>query len=57
MGNFCSKCGKELNDNAKFCDNCGSGLNGTANINNAKSLLSQLSDRYKINGIIWNVCF
>ena len=55
MGNFCSKCGKELNDNAKFCDNCGSGLNGTANINNAKSLLSQLSDRYKINGIIWIV--
>lgn len=55
MGNFCSNCGKELVDNAKFCDNCGSGLNGTANINNAKSLLSQLSDRYKINGIIWIV--
>ena len=55
MGNFCSNCGKELNNNAKFCDNCGSGLNGTANINNAKSLLSQLSDRYKINGIIWIV--
>ena len=26
MGNFCGKCGKELNDNAKFCGNCGNRL-------------------------------
>ena len=55
MGNFCTRCGKELNYNARFCANCGNDLSGTSNINNAKGLLKQLSDRYLTNGIIWIV--
>lgn len=26
---YCTKCGKELSDNAKFCDGCGNAINST----------------------------
>lgn len=26
MGKYCSKCGKQINDEASFCDGCGNGL-------------------------------
>ena len=50
---FCNKCGKEIQGNVNFCNSCGNPLNGVGN--NAEKLLHQLSERYKINGIIWIV--
>lgn len=29
---FCSKCGNQLDDNAKFCDKCGTPTNGAAKV-------------------------
>jgi len=29
---FCSKCGKELSEDAKFCDSCGSNLNNETQV-------------------------
>lgn len=50
---FCNKCGKEIQGDVNFCNSCGNPLNGVGN--NAENLLHQLSERYKINGIIWIV--
>ena len=50
---FCNKCGKEIQGDVNFCNSCGNPLNGVGN--NAEKLLHQLSERYKINGIIWIV--
>ena len=50
---FCNKCGKEIQGNVNFCNSCGNPLNGVGN--NAEKMLHQLSERYKINGIIWIV--
>ena len=30
MANFCSKCGKPVNENAAFCDGCGNALNANS---------------------------
>ena len=50
---FCTHCGTELVDDALFCSNCG---NQVAAAPMAKSeLLNKLSERLKINGIIWIV--
>lgn len=50
---LCNKCGKEIQGDVNFCNSCGNPLNGVGN--NAEKLLHQLSERYKINGIIWIV--
>ena len=50
---FCNKCGKEIQGDVNFCNSCGNPLNVV--VNNAENLLHQLSERYKINGIIWIV--
>ena len=48
---FCQKCGKQLDDEAVICTGCGCPVNNNTGTNN--SLVNQLSERYKINGIIW----
>lgn len=50
---YCSKCGKEVNEGAVFCDGCSCPVNNNVNINH--TVVNQLSERYKINGVIWIV--
>ncbi len=49
---YCTKCGSEMQDTATFCPKCGDRVHseGSTSHNN---LLSQLSERVKINGILW----
>ena len=54
---YCTKCGKELFDEAVICPGCGCSTapipaSATTSTNN---LLTKLSERIKINGIIWIV--
>lgn len=55
---YCSNCGKEVLDGAAFCVGCGCSVDGQS-INNKSTdgptLLNTLSQRLKINGIIWLV--
>ena len=63
---FCPKCGKELRDDELFCSVCGNAVNAASQQTiqvqqpiqgqvNTEYLLSQLSEKVKINGIIWLV--
>lgn len=58
---FCSKCGKELLDEAEICVGCGCAVGGqnTQTFNNQSvggtELLNTLSQRLNTNGIIWLV--
>ncbi len=53
---YCSHCGKELLDEAVICPNCGCATgyraSGQAQGNRA-SLVAELANKVKINGIIW----
>lgn len=58
---YCSKCGKELMDEAVICVGCGCAVNGqpgqtayNATVDSA-TLLNTLSQRINTNGIIWLV--
>lgn len=53
---FCTHCGKELCDEAVICPGCGCAV-GTVSVPAAAKadLLTKLSERIKINGIIWLV--
>lgn len=54
---YCSKCGNEMLDEAVVCVKCGCAFN-QANANptlQPQTLVKQLSDRVKIDGIIWLV--
>ncbi len=58
---YCSKCGKELLNDAAFCSCCGCavGVQNHQTINNKSidgtTLLNTLSQRLNTNGIIWLV--
>ena len=58
---YCSKCGKEIVQNAAFCVGCGCavGSQNTQTTNNMSfdgaTLLNALSQRLNTNGIIWLV--
>lgn len=58
---YCSKCGKELVQNAAFCPGCGCAVGGQSaqTVNNPSvdgtALLNKLSQRLNTNGIIWLV--
>ncbi len=42
---ICSKCGKELNDDAKFCTNCGNKVENVSNIPQSGSIFDDGSDK------------
>ena len=54
---YCSKCGKELFDEAVICPGCGCPTGAPIPTQAApkNNLLTKLSERLKINGIIWIV--
>lgn len=54
---FCSHCGNEIMDEAVVCVKCGCAVNQTSNnrVPQQQNLVQQLSDRVKINGIVWIV--
>lgn len=57
---YCSKCGKEIVQNAAFCIGCGAAVKGNDKIvepsfSANKVLLNTLSQRLNTNGIIWLV--
>lgn len=54
---YCTKCGNEMLDEAVVCVKCGCAVNNTATSVGCRSrdLLRQLSDRVRIDGIIWLV--
>lgn len=58
---YCTYCGKELLDEAVICVGCGCAVDkqGASSVNQATTdtaaLLNTLSERLKINGIIWLV--
>ncbi len=54
---FCSKCGKEMIDEAAFCPDCGCAVGGTAPQapKNSADLLNTLAQRLNTNAIIWIV--
>ena len=55
---YCYKCGTQLNDDVRFCFSCGQSQfseQQSYNNKNLDSLLNKLSERIKINSIIWIV--
>lgn len=52
---YCTKCGKELFDEAVLCPGCGcaTGANPVPPAAGRNALLLKLSERLQINGIIW----
>lgn len=51
---FCTHCGKELFDEAVICPNCGCATKeNTQNNSSGINYYGELSNRVKINGIIW----
>lgn len=53
---YCSHCGNEMMDEAVVCVKCGCSTSPNNNtMGNQPNLVQQLSDRVKINGIIWLV--
>ena len=53
---FCTHCGKELLDEAVICPNCGCGVNyAKTTSGQQKDIVAQLSEKVKINAIIWFV--
>lgn len=57
---FCSKCGKQLNDDAKFCNNCGASVGvgntqqNTYQTNNTQSWQSQVNNMQNIQAHQFN---
>lgn len=49
---YCTKCGNKMQDTAEYCQTCGTHADVGASPSH-NSLLSQLSERVKLNGIIW----
>ncbi len=41
---YCSKCGKELNENAKFCDSCGTKVEGKEKVENEEKAKKKSSN-------------
>ena len=56
---FCTKCGKEINDEAVICPSCGCPThNYKAQFQSQQAtpnIIATIAQRYKINGIIWIV--
>lgn len=57
---FCSKCGKEIADEAVICTGCGCMVNnanvqGSASFVKNQDIVQTISQRIHINGIIWIV--
>lgn len=53
---YCTKCGKELFDEAVLCPGCGCPIAATSSTSNCTdNLLTKLSERIKVNSIIWIV--
>ena len=51
---YCTKCGKELLDEAVICPGCGCAVGpGQSTANSEHNYIFKLSGRIKINGIIW----
>lgn len=54
---YCAHCGKEMVEEAVICTSCGCPTNDQNSViftsENEDALLKQLSERIKINGIIW----
>ena len=52
---YCTKCGKEIMDEAVICPNCGcpTGKGGVAPANS--DIVTTIAQRFNINGIIWIV--
>ncbi len=50
---FCYHCGKELLDDAVICPGCGCVTNSNTATNITINYIAELSNRVKINGIIW----
>lgn len=54
---YCTKCGSQIHDEAVICVHCGCAVEGTVNKNRNTDdeLLKTLSERVKIDAIIWLV--
>lgn len=52
---YCTKCGKELVDEAVICIGCGRPLQAHIVADSTEQLLTKLSERIKTNGVIWVV--
>lgn len=60
---YCHHCGTQLEDNTKFCSRCGKSTSeearASAQAKPTENIVNVLSERLKLNGIIWIVigCF
>ena len=56
---YCSKCGKEIMDEAAFCQNCGcpTGKTSTTATNEVTNydIVTTIAQRFNTNGIVWIV--
>ena len=56
---FCTKCGKEIMDEAVICPNCGCPTHNYKTQSQAQvtapNIITTIAQRYNINGIIWIV--
>lgn len=52
---YCSKCGKEIMDEAIICPNCGCATGNSMPKAVNKDIIQTISQRININGIIWIV--
>lgn len=51
---YCSKCGKEIMEDAVICPGCGCSTGYIpVNPQNSQDLINELSNKIKTNGIIW----
>ncbi len=63
MARYCTHCGNEVNENAVVCIKCGCAISGIATHNSqvgytpsaSTSIVDTITQRIKINGIIWIV--
>lgn len=55
MAKYCNHCGKEVHEDAVICVNCGCSLVQTYSKQNSNpgTIVNAISERYKINAIIW----
>lgn len=51
---FCSNCGKEIANDSKFCAGCGKAVASAPSVPQ-NNIITTLSERVKINAIIWLV--
>lgn len=53
---YCTRCGKQIPDDAVFCSGCGGAVGGkTSTPKNDENLLGTLAQRLNTNAIIWLV--